>query len=80
MEASGLGAPHVKAAREDFSVYRPPVPADDAEERCPQCERDDYGPVDIAWPFGLLESNPNPQVSYVVGVCLNCGYTTDSNE
>jgi predicted nucleic-acid-binding Zn-ribbon protein len=79
LEASSLGAPHVKAMREGFSVYRPPAPAPH-EERCPECESTDYGPVDIAWPFGLPEHNPNPNVSYVVGVCMNCGYTTDSNE
>jgi predicted nucleic-acid-binding Zn-ribbon protein len=80
LEASSLGAPHVKALREDFSVYRPPAPHDGVEERCPECTSADYGPVDIAWPFGRPEHNPNPNVSYVVGVCLTCGYTTDSNE
>jgi predicted nucleic-acid-binding Zn-ribbon protein len=79
LEASSLGAPHVKAAQEGFSVYRPPAPDDDVEERCPECESTGYGPVDIAWPFERPEQNP-PNVSYVVGVCRNCGYTTDSNE
>lgn len=51
-----------------------------ASERCPSCGSDDYGPVDIAWPFGLPEWNPNPDVSEVVGVCCDCGYTTDYEE
>lgn len=44
---------------------------------CPQCGSDDYGPLDIAWPFGLPEHNPNPNVSYVVGVCCACEHVED---
>lgn len=47
---------------------------------CPACGSDDYGFVDIAWPFGLPEHNPNPSVSWVVGVCCACEYTTDSED
>jgi len=57
------------------------IAGDPYAEICPvpMCSSDDYGPVDIAWPFGLPEHNPNPHVSWVVGVCCACGYVTETD-
>lgn len=63
------------------TVKRDPIeiPGDPYAENCPSCGSDDYGPVDIAWPFGLPEWNPNPSVSWVVGVCCACEYVTETD-
>lgn len=47
--------------------------------RCPACKSSDYGPVDLAYPFDLPENNPNPSISLVVEVCLDCGHVTDES-
>jgi hypothetical protein len=44
--------------------------------RCPACGSYDYGDVDLAWPFGRPEHNPNPRVSLVVWVCMDCEYVS----
>lgn len=58
------------------------TPGDPYAETCPvpSCGSDDYGPLDIAWPFGLPKRNPNPNISWIVGVCCTCGYVTETDE
>jgi len=55
-------------------------PAGCLDPRCPACGSHDYGPVDLAWPFGLPEHNPNPVISLVVWVCCGCEYATGDDD
>jgi hypothetical protein len=48
-------------------------------ETCPACGSDDYGPLDMGWPFGRPEWRLNPSDSWIVGVCCACGYVTETD-
>jgi len=51
---------------------------DATERRCPRCASTEYGPLDLGWPFGDPQHNPNPHASDVVWVCIDCHYIVDS--
>lgn len=53
------------------------VPLLSEQRLCPRCTSSDYGPLDLGWPFGLPEHNPNPQASDVVWVCCDCEYVLE---
>jgi rubredoxin len=51
-----------------------------SEDRtCPRCASPKYGPLDLGWPFGLPQHNPNPHVTDIVWVCINCEYVLEPN-
>ena len=52
-------------------------PPESDYETCPSCGSDEYGPLDLANPYGNSDLNA---LHYTVGVCLDCEFVWDSHE